>query len=84
MNFWVKHPRARQPDTMLTLAVVSTAVVLIKFLLAGVTVSVGGASFVGGAIDSGVVAAILASTLGAYVARKYQSPHKEDKDESQS
>jgi hypothetical protein len=71
---WIHHPRLGQPDTMLTIAVVSTFTVLIKFLVAGVTLKYGDKSITVGAIDAATTGVILAATLGAYVTRKYHSP----------
>lgn len=55
------------PDAMLTLGVYSLAVILLKFL--GSEMTFGPVTF--GQLDGSVVAAILAPTLGAYVARRY-------------
>jgi hypothetical protein len=75
MNIWLKHPRTNKEDTMLTLAVASTLVVLVKFIFSGVVL--GDVSL--GTIDAGVVAAILTPTLGSYVARKYTDKPKGQK-----
>lgn len=75
MNFWIKHPRSQKPDAMLTVAIYSTAVVLLKFLLAGIAID----NIELGNIDAGTVTAILGSTLGAYAFRKMKdSPDKKD------
>lgn len=67
MKLWIKNPQSGKPDTMLTLAVYSAAVVLIKFMLSGVTIG----PVSSGNLDGTVIAAILTPTLGAYCARKY-------------
>ena len=70
MSLWLSHPRSGKQDTMLTVAVVSTIVILGKVLLNGV--GIGDVSL--GTIDSTLVAAVLTPTLGAYVLRKQKSP----------
>jgi hypothetical protein len=81
---WIHHPRLGQPDAMLTLAVISTLTVLIKFLIAGVTLKYGDKSITVGAIDSATTGVILAATLGAYVTRKYHSPPDGSKDDDKN
>lgn len=79
---WIKNPnpRVNRKDTMLTLSVYAFSVVCFKILFAGVSFSFGeDFSFTFGSIDSAVVAALLAPTLGSYVARKYVDYKKEDK-----
>lgn len=63
---WLKNSQGNE-DSMLTLGVVSLAVVLLKFFLS--EMSFGPVVF--GNLDGAVVAAILTPTLGAYVARRY-------------
>ncbi len=63
---WMKNSD-QKPDAMLTLGVISLAVVLLKFFLS--EMSFGRVIF--GNLDGMVVAAILTPTLGAYVARRY-------------
>jgi hypothetical protein len=70
MNLWLKHPRSGKPDAMLTLAVFSTLTVLFKFLLNGVSLTLGAKVINFGVVDAGLIAAILTPTLGAYVTRK--------------
>jgi hypothetical protein len=67
MKFWIKNPGTGLDDTMLTLAVYSLGVILLKFL--GSEMSFGPVTF--GNLDGAVVAAILTPTLGAYCARRY-------------
>ena len=74
MDLWIKHPRTGEKDTMLTLGVVATVSALAKFLLNGVVAF--GIQF--GSVDSGLIAAILTPTLGAYVARKYTDKNSAD------
>lgn len=71
---WIKHPRSKKPDTMLTLAVVATLTALGKFALNDVVI--GSVNF--GTMDATLLAAMLTPTLGAYVARKFKdSPDAE-------
>lgn len=58
-------------DAVLTMTVVTLAVVLVRVLFAGVKLTVAGVVLDVGPIDSGLVAALLTPTLGAYVARRY-------------
>lgn len=63
---WMNNSQGK-PDAMLTLGVVSLAVVLFKFFVS--EMSFGHVVF--GQLDGMVIAAILTPTLGAYVARRY-------------
>ena len=63
---WIKNTMGRR-DAMLTMSILTFFVVTFKILLAGV--EVGEVKF--GTIDGGLVAAFLAPTLGAYVARRH-------------
>lgn len=58
-------------DAVLTMAVVGFGFVLVKVLLAGVSLQFAGKEFGFGSIDGSVIAAILTPTLGAYVSRRY-------------
>lgn len=58
-------------DPVLTLAIVTTVVVLLKFLFSGFTMSVGGFTLNLGVVDGGIVGALLTPTLGAAVAHRY-------------
>jgi len=88
MNFpWIKHPRSKQPDTMLTFSTWAVLTALFKFLMNGTILIIGSWSYNFGVIDSMLMAAILTPTLGAYVARKWKdSPDatKESKNASKS
>ena len=64
--YWIKNTAGKE-DSMLTLGVISLAVVLVKFFLS--EMSIGRVIF--GQLDGMVVAAILTPTLGAYCARRY-------------
>lgn len=66
-------------DPILTLAIISVIVVLLKVLGSGVTFNFGGAPVSFGTIDGGLVGAILTPTLGAAVAHRYTDKHFEDK-----
>lgn len=77
---WIKNSSGNE-DAMLTLGVVSLAVVLLKFFLS--EMSFGTVIF--GQLDGAVVAAILTPTLGAYVARRYTDANAtKGKDDEQS
>lgn len=76
MNLWLNHPRSKKPDTMLTLATFSTLSVVGKFLLNGVSLTVGSTTVNFGAVDAALIAAVLTPTLGAYVTRKWKEPPK--------
>lgn len=78
MKFWITNPGTGDEDTMLTLAVYSLAIILIKFL--GSEMTFGPVTF--GNLDGAVVASILTPTLGAYVARRYTDNKTKDKDEN--
>lgn len=73
---WIKHPRRKEKDTMLTLSVYAFVVALIKFLLNGT--SIGNINF--GTIDATLIAAILGPTLAAYTARKHSDNIKDKKE----
>lgn len=83
---WIKSPNSGRPDALLTMSVYAVAAILLKFLFS--EMNIGPVTF--GQLDAGVVGAILASTLGAYVARKHsdnitinkQQKSKEDNNES--
>lgn len=73
---WIKHPRNKKPDTMLTFSVLALIVVLIKVALSGVTFY--NINF--GSIDAAIIAALLTPTLAAYVGRKYKDSPDEKND----
>lgn len=58
-------------DAVLTMAAVAMAVVLVKILLSGLSLTIKGTIITFGTIDSALVGALLTPTLGAYVARRY-------------
>lgn len=70
MGIWIKHPRTKQEDTMLSIAVAG-------FILAGIlTVAGFVAAWITGSGDflkylATIDAALLTPSLGAYTARKY-------------
>lgn len=64
---WLKNPKDKKPDTMLTFSTLAVIIVLIKILLSDVQLF--GVNF--GSIDAAMIASILTPTLSAYVARKY-------------
>lgn len=66
MTWMVRNSEGKR-DAVLTMTLVGFAVILLKFLLAGVTVG----SFTFGDVDATVIGALLTPTMGAYVARRY-------------
>jgi hypothetical protein len=54
-----------------TFAIIAFAVVVLKFLASGVSISIASHSFSFGTIDALSIAALLTPTFGAYVARRY-------------
>lgn len=76
-GLWIKHPRNKKPDVMLTVAVVTVAIVLGKFLLNGVSIKLFGTPVSFGTVNAGMIGALLTPTLGAYALRKMSdSPDK--------
>lgn len=61
-----------RPSFTLTACVTTLAVVLLKVLFGGSTVKSGDVNIVFSGIDAGMVAALLAPTLGSYVWRRGQ------------
>lgn len=75
MDFMVKNNWGK-PDAMLTMSAIAMAVILLKILVNGLVITVGGAAVVTcGTIDGTVIGALLTPTLGAYVAHRY-TEHK--------
>lgn len=74
--FWIKHPRLQEPDTMLTVAVLSVVVCWIKFLFNDVSFTIAGHTFNCGHVDALAYGALLGPTLGAYTAKKW-APKKD-------
>jgi hypothetical protein len=70
MKFWIKNTDGK-PDAMLTFAAIAFAVVIFKFLLAGVSFKIKGQDVSAGQVDASTIAALLTPTLGAYVARRH-------------
>jgi len=80
---WIKHPRSKKADTMLTFSVWALLTALYKFTVNGSIITVGDWSYNFGTTDATLIAAILGATLVAYVSRKWKdSPDKENSDES--
>jgi hypothetical protein len=70
MKIWVKNTEGK-PDAILTVSLLGFAVVILKLLLSGLSISVAGGTYAFGEIDAGQIAAMLTPTLGAYVSRRY-------------
>lgn len=74
---WIKHPRSKEPDTMLTFSAWAVLAALFKFITNGMTIEVADWSYSFGTVDAVLIGAILAPTLTAYVTRKWKdSPDK--------
>ncbi len=67
---WIKNTDGKK-DAMLTFSVLGFVFVLIKLMIAGVSISLGDAVYSFGDLDASSVAAVLTPTLGAYVGRRY-------------
>lgn len=74
MKLWIKHPRSKSYDAMLTIAVYTVVAVLFKYFFNGVEISYGKLTLNLGTTDAALVAALLGPTLGAYAARKFKDP----------
>ncbi len=74
MNIFIKHPRSKKPDAMLTFSLWTVLVVLGKVLLNGIFITVLDYTLNFGTIDAALAAAVLTATLGAYVGRKWKNP----------
>jgi hypothetical protein len=70
MSLWLSNTSGNK-DAVLTMTVVGFAVILIKFLLAGIVLHFGDRSIEFAATDAASIGALLTPTLGAYVARRY-------------
>lgn len=70
MNIWIRNTENR-PDAVLTMTLLGFLIVIVKVLLAGMSVVVNGNTYGFGTIDAAVIAAVLTPTLGSYVARRY-------------
>lgn len=70
MKIWIRNTDGKS-DAVLTMTLWSLVVVLVKLVFSGFTLSFGGWSVGAGAIDAGIIGALLSPTLGAYVARRY-------------
>lgn len=71
MDLAIKNSDGKR-DPVLTLAIVTVAVVLFKFLLSGLVLTITGATVINfGTVDGTVIGALLTPTLGAAVAHRY-------------
>ncbi len=57
-----------------TITVVAFAVVMVKLLLNGASMSIASSTYTFGSIDAASIAAVLGPTLGSYVARRWSGP----------
>ena len=80
-SWWIKHPRSKKPDAMLTIAMYACFVVFFKVLFNGVTFTLGEAIVNLGTVEAALVAAVLTPTLGAYVGRKFKDSPDKSKEE---
>lgn len=77
MSIWIKHPRSRKADTMLTFSAWAVLACLGKFITNGVELTLFGNTINFGTIDAALITAVLTPTLLAYVGRKFtDSPDK--------
>jgi hypothetical protein len=83
MSIWLKNTRGKR-DATLTFALVAFVVVVVKFLLSGVSLAVGDHTVSFGELESGLVAAMLTPTLGAYCARRFTDATAAKKDDDGS
>lgn len=67
---WLKNS-ADRPDAMLTFAVIAFVICCLKFILGGSSTTIKGHDVNFGQSDAASIAALLAPTLGAYVARRH-------------
>tara|TARA_Y100000034_G_scaffold28883_2_gene34747 strand:- start:17446 stop:17709 length:264 start_codon:yes stop_codon:yes gene_type:complete len=70
-NKWMIKNSKNKRDAMLTFAVLGFLVVLAKFILSGISLTVNGTNVDFGILDATLVASILTPTLGAYVMRRH-------------
>ena len=78
---FIINPETGKPDEMVTLTVMTTLVVLTRFLLDGITLSIDKHNITFGHVDALVYAAVLAPILGAH---GYIINSKKDKKDEQS
>lgn len=69
---WTKNGDGR-PDPVLTMTWIGFVVIMVRVLVGGVNVVIAGHTLSVSPVDSGVIAAILTPTLGAYVANRYST-----------
>lgn len=70
MSMWMRNT-AGKDDAMFTFSFIAFVVVVAKFLLANVSITVATHSYNFGSVDAASIAALLTPTLGAYVARRH-------------
>ena len=66
-----------RPSLTATMAIVSFSVVMLKVLLSGASLSLGGSSYSFGTIDGMTIGAIFTPILGSYTVRRWGSPATE-------
>lgn len=80
MTLWLRNTSGKK-DAVLTLAVATVVVVLLKVLAAGISVTIAAKTYALGSMpDGGVIASLLTPTLGAYVARRHTDANAPKKD----
>ena len=82
MSLWIKHPRTKKSDSMLTFSFYALLICLLKFIFSGTELVIGSFSWKFGIADSATIGVILGATLTAYVGRKWKSPPRESSGES--
>lgn len=75
---WLKDTNGSQ-SASLTFAALAFVVCLFKFLVSGCSVNLWKHDISGGQVDAASIAALLAPTLGAYVARRHSEVKYGDK-----
>lgn len=70
MRIWINNTDGK-PDAVLTMTLAGFVVVLVKFLLSNVVLTLADRTFNFGSVDGSMIGALLTPTLGAYCARRY-------------
>jgi hypothetical protein len=70
MKLWITNTEGK-PDAILTMTFIGFIVILLKYVVSDVTLNILSFSLNFGNVDAASMAALLAPTLGAYVARRF-------------